>query len=200
MWRRWTIRWLLISICAFTESNTLRRVLQMDRTLTRLSISCWISSWRGWNAAWTSPGSLTARSESTATQKQTCQRAPKRANVPAEIPRSLLFTCGGRPNTAACIGATHTHTDVYFRWRHRAQIYFALTFCNCQTRAKCILIVISQIIFSGILSYMHESCVWLQMHFLLLLHISGKDVCFFCWWCTPDSLMNVKMWLLSSTK
>lgn len=83
---------------------------------------------------------------------------------------------------------TRRHTDVYFRWRPTAQILFALTSCVCPTRAKCILIVISQIIFFCFMfAHVHESCMWVWMHFLLLLsYVSVKDVCFFlplmyCW-------------------
>lgn len=67
--------------CFRAESRILRRVLQTGITWARLWKSCWISSWRGWNDVWTSPGFPTGLSELTDPSPQTSQRAPKEADV-----------------------------------------------------------------------------------------------------------------------
>lgn len=67
--------------CFRAESRILRRVLQTGITWARPWKSCWISSWRGWNDVWTSPGSPMGLSELTDPSPQTSQRAPTEADV-----------------------------------------------------------------------------------------------------------------------
>lgn len=79
--REWSVKTRLVNSPRSTESRILRRVLQTGITWARPWKSCWISSWRGWNDVWTSPGSPMGLSELTDPSPQTSQRAPTEADV-----------------------------------------------------------------------------------------------------------------------
>lgn len=83
--------------CFHAESRILRRVLQTGITWARPWKSCWISSWRGWNDVWTSPGSPTGLSELTVPSPQTSQRAPTEADVHVRFILNICFhSVGGK--------------------------------------------------------------------------------------------------------